>query len=332
MIIKISNVHGQSKITMLASDIQISSTVRKVSTKGPFQELSPDISYESRSKMQLRALVTGAGDSTSAYRLVNVYNVGRRHSAPSSSRRTAKYEWYSCKKTSEDTGGVDISMRTTSWKALLCCLHATAWASSTGCATTQWSIDESPCGDACSQSHLLHSLEARPEKWSENAPETFTLLEKTWFLWEFGQCNNVVTLTNVCSIKIVMVPSSVSEEARNVLEFVIINLYSFIQRFCPWISILWHFPSQHIVWCLVQLFADFLKFTTTAQSKAPRLWGNELNSSAAAQQQLYSSRYQWAYWSAKPWGSLGRNYLAKSRNVVGLRCISEMWWFFFLKT
>jgi len=57
-------------------------------------------------------------------------------------------------------------------------------------------------------------------------------------LQAFGQCNNVVALPDVCSIKIVMVSSRVPEEARNVLEFVTINLYSFIKRLCPLISIL----------------------------------------------------------------------------------------------
>jgi len=44
MIIKISNIHRQSKIIILASDIQILPRGRKVSNKGPFQKLSLDMS------------------------------------------------------------------------------------------------------------------------------------------------------------------------------------------------------------------------------------------------------------------------------------------------
>lgn len=62
------------------------------------------------------------------------------------------------------------------------------------------------CGNVCRQSHLLHPAWAKPRRWPENVPKNLILWGKkaipvNFRRFTFGSCNYVVTLPNVCLIK-----------------------------------------------------------------------------------------------------------------------------------
>lgn len=173
-------------------------------------------------------------------------------------------------------------------------MHTVAWASSVGCATTSTTGRRRLCGNVCRQSHLLHPVGAKPRRWPENVPKNLILWGKkaipvNFRHFTFGSCNYVVTLPNVCLIKM-WEHSEGSQRKRTCgdlyKEFLMINLYSFIYRSCPQMSILWYFypffqPPQHcLVLGLLSLFSLW-RSLVLPKSKQSTLLYHRVGSAAA---------------------------------------------------